>query len=915
MTDPIQFTPGTPEKNMRIFYKWLGHNPDEWTELRAIEYTVNRKGVGARDFVNNEDDFVAFCKRWSGTRHVYAGLNPRKRKAGKTEDIARIIGIPFDVDSENKDDAATEEEKQKAKENAEKFMEWLRSQGYLEPYLDDSGNGYHIVQRVDIPVKHHSRLENQLRNYFKEVQKATPYMKLDSIFDMTRILKVPGTLSLKGENTPERPHRTAKILSLGSKKLDLKLIKHIEEIQFQYEESATQLIHGPKTDKWFLTDKRTRHLKPCQKQFMRKGGTLGVPDAERNDETGLRMNFVRCLITVGFTKKEIVDIFRLFEDFSEEKTTMEVERIIQEKTAKDWSCKAIHKHSGCLGRKCRHYLGSIEYSDITPETFCLFRENKEGHLIFNGFNYPAIVKTIQQVYMFMSTSAKSDIWVYNEATGIWEDPGEEVIKQTCQVWLGKYFKSTCATEVVKQILFGNYMPNIFKDVQRKNRNYIVMENGIYNLETDHLENFDPYLYAINKIPIKYDPKATCPEIEKFIGEIAQPRDTIKLEELPGYCLYKSYTIARIVLLEGKGANGKSTYLNMLNAFLGHENVSHVTIQQILEGGFKSAEMYGKLANVCGDLPNKPLKDTTMVKMLTGEDETTHEKKYRDPFDYYNYAKQVYATNEVPRSWDDTIAFHRRWLIVTFKNIFEEGAEGTDINMIDKITTPEELSGLFNLAVKRLKTLFKRGKFDKEPSTAEKRRLYIKKSNPIHYFAEWFVEKNIESWISKGDLYDEYVALCVKLERTPSDSSVFSKQVRRFLPYIMEYKKTIYEGLGKSQKKVGRIPGWKGIRVLTDKINNYGENKDVIESAFENLCFDCKKTLGNEWYPHGKERFCRKCHLKLEALKNKKPYICFEQSKFTADSKEIFCKKSNEIIDPSQCSPECQLLQRKKEIPE
>ena len=101
----------------------------------------------------------------------------------------------------------------------------------------------------------------------------------------------------------------------------------------------------------------------------------------------------------------------------------------------------------------------------------------------------------------------------------------------------------------------------------------------------------------------------------------------------------------------------------------------MTVQQILEGGFKSAEMYGKLANLCGDLPSKPLSDTAMIKMLTGEDASTHEQKYRDPFDYYNYAKQVNATNEVPKTWDDTLAFHRRFLIIQFLNTFTEGDEG------------------------------------------------------------------------------------------------------------------------------------------------------------------------------------------------------------------------------------------------
>ena len=69
------------------------------------------------------------------------------------------------------------------------------------------------------------------------------------------------------------------------------------------------------------------------------------------------------------------------------------------------------------------------------------------------------------------------------------------------------------------------------------------------------------------------------------------------------------------------------------------------------------------------------------------------------------------------------------MIIPFLNIFEEGDKTTDINLIDKLTTPDELSGLFNLSVKHLKNLLERGKFDNEPVIAEKRELYIKKSNP------------------------------------------------------------------------------------------------------------------------------------------------------------------------------------------
>jgi hypothetical protein len=168
------------------------------------------------------------------------------------------------------------------------------------------------------------------------------------------------------------------------------------------------------------------------------------------------------------------------------------------------------------------------------------------------------------------------------------------------------------------------------------------------------------------------------------------------------------------------------------------------------------------------------------------------------------------------------------------------------------------------------------------------RTYIKKSNPIQYFAEWFVEKDLENWISKEDLYNEYVNLCMELEKTPAASNIFSKEVRRFLPYIMEYRKSFEDSKGKKR----RVQGWKGIRVLTEKINKQSFDP---ESAFQNQCFGCGAILHNEWYEHDKKRFCRKCHQNLGARKKKtkcknfrlkedQPFCEWLQS-FLADSKK------------------------------
>jgi len=60
--------------------------------------------------------------------------------------------------------------------------------------------------------------------------------------------------------------------------------------------------------------------------------------------------------------------------------------------------------------------------------------------------------------------------------------------------------------------------------------------------------------------------------------------------------------------------------------------------------------------------------------LTGGDKIGFEKKNKDPFDDYNYAKMIIASNSLPISQDTSDGFYRRWLIVDFPNEFEEGID-------------------------------------------------------------------------------------------------------------------------------------------------------------------------------------------------------------------------------------------------
>lgn len=102
-------------------------------------------------------------------------------------------------------------EKASALETVEAVRAYLREQGWPEPILADSGNGYHLLYRVDLPVDDGGLIERCLKALAVQFDNAG--VKIDTkVFNPSRIVKLYGTVSRKGDHTAERPHRRSRIL-------------------------------------------------------------------------------------------------------------------------------------------------------------------------------------------------------------------------------------------------------------------------------------------------------------------------------------------------------------------------------------------------------------------------------------------------------------------------------------------------------------------------------------------------------------------------------------------------------------------------------------------------------------------------------------------------------------------------------
>ena len=89
----------------------------------------------------------------------------------------------------------------------------LKAQGWPEPIVADSGNGFHLNYAVDLPTADSELVERFLKTL--SAKYSTPAVHVDdSLFNPSRILKLYGTWARKGDSIPSRPHRLARVVSM-----------------------------------------------------------------------------------------------------------------------------------------------------------------------------------------------------------------------------------------------------------------------------------------------------------------------------------------------------------------------------------------------------------------------------------------------------------------------------------------------------------------------------------------------------------------------------------------------------------------------------------------------------------------------------------------------------------------------------
>ncbi|HHX7186608.1 TPA: DNA primase family protein [Bacillus thuringiensis] len=311
--------------------------------------------------------------------------------------------------------------------------------------------------------------------------------------------------------------------------------------------------------------------------------------------------------------------------------------------------------------------------------------------------------------------------------------------------------------------------------------YVVVKNGVFNLETWQLEDFTPEIITRNKIPVAYVPGAYYEVTDKTFNKIAVNDKKIRaiLEEILGYILFRRNEFAATFILTGDGSNGKSSYLKIIRKLIGSDNASSLDLNE-LDQRFKTAELFGKLANIGDDIGKGYIKESSIFKKLSTGETLNVERKGKDPFDFTNYAKLIFSANEMPRINDFSDGLGRRLQIVPFKAKFTPNDDDYDPFITDKLLSDESMQYVLNLALKSLKRLLVEKKFTTSKAVEDELIKYQEENNPIISFVN---NEDVElERAVVGDVYLQYKVYCAENGFQSVSNVNFSKQVKHLYKF-------------------------------------------------------------------------------------------------------------------------------------
>ena len=325
------------------------------------------------------------------------------------------------------------------------------------------------------------------------------------------------------------------------------------------------------------------------------------------------------------------------------------------------------------------------------------------------------------------------------------------------------------------------------EAKTTNPNVIAFTNGLYNIKDGSFRDFTPDVVITNKIPWPYNPAAYSELLDHTLDRLAcnDPEVRALLEEMVGYCLYRRNELGKAFILIGDKSNGKSTFLHVVKNMLGDSNIASLDLKE-LGDRFKTAELFGKLANIGDDIGDEFIANASVFKKLVTGDRVNVERKGQDPFEFNNYAKFLFSANNIPRMKDKTGAVQRRLVIVPFDAKFTPNDPDFRPFIKDELCEQDSMEYLIVLGLKALKSVLGKAQFTTSKRVQGQLDEYEQNNNPIIGFIQ---EVGLDGIVNEATntVYRRYKEYCIANNFQALSAIEFSRRICKRCGFVTDAK--------------------------------------------------------------------------------------------------------------------------------
>jgi phage/plasmid-associated DNA primase len=442
--------------------------------------------------------------------------------------------------------------------------------------------------------------------------------------------------------------------------------------------------------------------------------------------------------------------------------------------------------------------------NISLDDVAFFDEDKGRY----KFSPDRAADSIINVFEIITTPDKK-IWIYNG--GIFEPVGDYLIGKILDRVAGDLLTIRALKEALEKVYFRTREEYEVFDADPY---LFCVQNGVIDMRRGHagFEPHNPKYRRTWKAPVVYDPESRMVEGERFLqSALDEDGQRTFLEILAAKTTGLNFEYFSPWI--GRGQNGKTKAEEWIRAFWGDGQVTEAEVSTLGKRRFDLWELKGKSFLINSEVEGGR-SEIRWIKHISGGGKVTADRKHTDHVSFRPHCFIIYDCNRPPRFDDNTHAFNRRITPILWPYSFVDEPKELyeklkDPDVLEKITRPEELSGLLNTLIEIAPQVIETRTIHRVASGEKIATAYDMKAASGDIFWDKFVEEDPGMTVSTAWLYSKYKEFCDIVGASAILDRSFNDIGRK-----LKYRK------GRERTPAGRIQVWQNCDFNQDSWNEF-----------------------------------------------------------------------------------------------